>query len=332
MPCEHEEQLGCPISGAQKEFGARIAAQIELADRFLHDNRSTDEEKASLAGARLGAFAGGRIDPSRFAGLLAGGQHADPTTLGRVDEAAATLSVLSEKIDALTKIAAAPRESLYAAVVRGLHEIGYVFGAARIIELARTDRFVESEHGRYVLGLPFKAWSPAERAVLPWLRVKVNGSDLHVAGLAEFLDGGLKLVLKVSGPCPPAALVRLATPGVYVAQVAGKSQLDGFVSFDGPAVAAIVTEGAARFTHDPRRGARSWERFRVEELPRAPRRALGSFSAFQQSEDLALLRELSTEPPLSAPAAGADSGAVDPTDQLASWLLSEAGLRGEPPA
>jgi len=330
MPCEHEGHSNCPIAGAQKEFRARIAAQIQLAETFLHENRSTDAEKASVAGDRLGAFAGGRIDASRFAGLLAVGGRADPVAVGRVDEAAATLSALVERVDELTKIATAPRESLHAAVTRALHEIGYVFGAARAIELVRTNRFVEAQHGRYVLGLPFAQWSPAERAVAPWIRVKVAGDSLHAGGLAEYLDGGLKLVLKVMGPCPPAALVRLATPGVYVAQIASRADLDDFVSFDGPAVAAFVQDGAALFTHDPRRGERSWERFDVVEMPRAPRRAIGSFSAFQQGQDLSLLEELSSEP--SFPTPDDEEAPADATDQLASWLLGQAGLGGAHPA
>jgi len=326
MPCDHEAHPGCPIAGPQQEFRARIAAQIRLAETFLHENRSTDEEKASLAGHRLGAFAGGRINAGRFAGLLTAGHRTDPTTLARVDEAAAMLITLSERIEDLTKIDVAPRESLHAAVARALREIGYVFGAARIIELARTERLVESEHGRYLRGLPFAMWSPAERAVTPAIRVRVRGEDLQVAGLADFLDGGLKLVLKVDGVCPPAALARLATPGVYVAQAASRAELDDFMTFDGPAVAAMVPDGAALFTHDPRRGEHTWQRFCVTAMPRAPRRALGGMSPFQQKEDLALLAELSSEPTFPAPEKGAEDALPDPTDQLASWLLGQAGL------
>ncbi len=330
MPCEHASQPGCPIAGPQKEFRARIAAQIQLAETFLHENRSTDAEKASLASERLGAFAGGRIDAGRFAGLHTAGHRTDPTTLARVDEAAAMLVTLSDRVEDLTKIEVAPRESLHAAVARALREIGYVFGAARIIELARTERLVESEHGRYLRGLPFAMWSPAERAVTPAIRVKVRGSELQVAGLADFLDGGLKLVLKIDGACPPAALARLATPGVYVAQVASRSGLDDCMSFDGPAVAAMVPDGAALFTHDPRRGTRSWERFSVTVIPRAPRRALDGMSAFQQGEDLALLAELASEPTFPAPEADEESARPAPTEQLAVWLLAQAGLDARP--
>ena len=61
-------------------------------------------------------------------------------------------------------------------------------------------------------------------------------------------------------------------------------------------------------------------------MPRAPRRALGGTSPFQQSEDLALLAELSSEPTFPAPEKDAEDAPPDPTDQLASWLLGQAGL------
>jgi len=324
MPCDNHDD--CPISGAQREFRARIAAEIERADAFLAEHRCTDEEKAELTGVTLGAFAGGRIDASRFQALLAAGGRTDPATLDRVEEARNVLRELAEHVDAMTKIACPPGAALRNVVADALGAVGRVFGAARVVELARTERFRESEHGRYLLGLPFAQWSRAERAVAPWIRVRVRGDDVHAAALAEFLDGGLHVILKVEGACPPAPLARLASPNVYVAQVPGKPQLDGFRSLTGPAVAAFVPEGCALFTHDPRRGRRPWERFEVVEMPSAPRRALAGHSAAQMGEDLALLETLSSTPSVRAAGEGEAPAAVDPADRLASWLLDQAGL------
>ena len=325
MQCDNHTD--CPISASQHDFRARIAAEIERAEAFLADHRSTDEEKAQLTGVTLGAFAGGRIDASRFQSLLAGGSRTDPATLEQVEHAIAKLRELTEQVEAMTKIECPQGAGLRNVVADALGAIGRVFGAARVVELARTGRFRETEHGHYLLGLPFAQWSRAERAVAPWMRVKVRGTDLHAAGLAEFLDGGLHIVLKISGDCPPAPLARLITPGVYVAQVPGKPGLDGFRSFVGPAIAAFVPDGAALFKHDPRLGARVWERFEISEMPRAPRRAVGGLSAAQMTEDLRLLEALSSTP---APRAAGDGDAAaapaDPTDQLASWLLDQAGL------
>jgi hypothetical protein len=119
------------------------------------------------------------------------------------------------------------------------------------------------------------------------------------------------------------ASVRMEDPSIIV-------DLEDFISFEGPAVAAMAAEGAALFTHDPRRGARSWQRFQITHLPRAPRSSVGGISAAQQREALALLTELATEPTLAAPTT--EPVAADPTDQLASWLLGQAGLTGTPNA
>ena len=247
----------------------------------------------------------------------------------RVAEARESLRQLADRIDELTKLSALPGESVHGTVVRALREFGLVFGAARTIELARTGRLDPAQHARLTLGVPHAEWSPTERSALPTVRIRVPGPQLHAAALAEYLDGSLKLVLRAEGACPPAPLARLVSPGVYVAQVLSPAELEPFVAFDGPAVAAIVPEGAALFTHDPRRGARSWQRLDVTSLPRPPRRALGGISVAQQSEDLTLLGELASDPPALTED---DRPEVDPTDRLASWLLTQSGLSGDAPA
>ena len=325
MPCETDS--GCPIRGAQQDFRARLAAEIERGEEFLREQRSTDDEKAAQTGVALVVCAGGAVDPARCASLLAAERSADPTTLDRTDEAVAVLRDLGARVDDYTKIAVPPHGALRDTVAAALEQIGRVFGAARVVELARSGRYVEGEHARLLRGLPFARWSAAEREVAPWMRVILRGEQCHAAALAEFLDGGLKILLKPAGPCPPAPLAALLTPGVYVAQVATKADLDGFRSFDGPAAALLGGEGAALFTHDPRRGAQPWERLVVTDLPDPVRRAVGGISAFQANEGLALLRGLAAKPP-AAPASAPEGAAVpdDPADRLAAWLLGQAGL------
>ncbi len=328
MPCSHATE--CPVAAAAHTFRTRIEAEIAHGTAFLAAQRGSDGEKSEVAGARLGAFAGGRIDASRFDALLAAGRRTDAATLDRVAEALGVLREHAARLDDLVHATCPPGGALRHTAAEALGELGRVFGAARVVELARTERYRESEHGRYLLGLPFAQWSRAEREAAPWLHVTLRGADLHAAGLAEFLDGGVKLLLEPEGAVPPAALVRLATPNVYVAQVVTAAELAGFASFAGPAAAALVPEGAARFVHDPRRGAAAHERFAVAALPAAPRRGVGAWSPFQMNEDLLLLATLATPPAAPAPAAGgtAPAPAADPAERLAAWLLAQAGLSG----
>jgi hypothetical protein len=169
----------------------------------------------------------------------------------------------------------------------------------------------------------------------------MDAADLATAAaLAEFLDGTQKIVLVVRGACAPAALVRLITPGTFVLQTADGAGLDRFAAWEGPGIAALVHESAARFTHDPTRGAAPWERIAIDSLPaRDPRAAVGGASGAQQSEELRQLRQLAARPedaPAPAPLPTTASGratptapvATDPADKLAAWLLAQADLEG----
>ena len=103
---------------------------------------------------------------------------------------------------------------------------------------------------------------------------------------------------------------------------------------DGPGVAALVEAGAAIFTHDPAAGRTTWERMKVDHVPKdPPRAAVGVFSAEQQAEELRQLAALATRPSTAAMAAGAaaapaaERGAAlaDPVGSLAGWLLEASG-------
>ncbi|MBK6307526.1 MAG: hypothetical protein IPF47_18080 [Gemmatimonadetes bacterium] len=126
--------------------------------------------------------------------------------------------------------------------------------------------------------------------------------DLHIGGLADYLDGREKLVLVVRGASPPAPLVRLITPGTMVLQTSDDSGLDLVATTSGTAVAALVPAEAARFLHDPAQGREPWQRLTVWHMPPAPKNALGGLSAWQMQEDLRQLEALAAGPTATAAA------------------------------
>jgi hypothetical protein len=207
---------------------------------------------------------------------------------------------------------------------------GRAFGAAQLVELIRSGRWNPTAQAELLGPFSFRRWNRAERQIAPALVVEVDGSDLHAGGLGEFLDGAQKIVLVVNAPAPPAPLVSLITPGVYVAQVTDPAELDELARIPGPAVAAVMPEGAARFVHRPAPGRPLGERLSVGFLPGDESCAtLARYSAFRQQEELEQLRELAAVP---APAA-ADPDPAPPAEQvdrLAAWLLRQADLGGRP--
>jgi hypothetical protein len=157
----------------------------------------------------------------------------------------------------------------------------------------------------------------------------VNGADVRAGGLAEFLDGGVHIVLIVDGPCAPAPLARLVTPGTVVLQTTDATGVDVFSRFEGPAVMALVPPAAACFVHDPNGGRAAWQRLRIWNRPTTlPRHALGGSSAWQQAEELRQVDALAERPSLEGAPVEAlvPAGSGDPADRLASWLLDASGL------
>jgi hypothetical protein len=339
------DALEAPI----KAFRSALANTSEQV-RLLISTR-LERNGSSVRGARaeLGEFAAGRIDPERMSHLLT---HAEPQGIEHgelVVRALDTCNELLARRESLFTVAVAEGEDLRGAVARGLAQIGRAFGAARLVDLVSQGSYRESEHGALLDAHPFEDWSRAERAVPLGLVVCVAGRDLRVGGLADFLDRNVKLVLVVEGESPPAALVRLVTPGVLVLQTAEVSELGWIAKFDGPSVAALVASSAAHFRHDPEGGARLCERLVITNLPEGKPRRLGVTSSFQQRQDLAQLEALAASAPAPAaeetrasvetsrapgrtqsPAPTPAVPAVDPADKLSAWLLSQADLSGPP--
>jgi hypothetical protein len=318
-----DDRTAAAIRALESARQAYRAAVIAAADE-LRAYRARPAV-AATAGHGLGPFAVGRVDVDRFDALFAGVRILDASADERIAAAAAVLDEFATLgVDGFA-IRIPPGGDLAAETRAALSRLGRPFAAARAVALARAGAPDEGAVA-YRDGLPFTTWNRAERLIAPPLVVELGGSDLRVAGLAELLDGVQKLVLVVHGETPPAALVRLVTPGVFVAQASDVGLLSRVADFAGPAVVALVPDAAASFVHDPT----ARPRLVIERLPsNAPRRALGSLSLFQQTEELAQLRALADAAGTAAQADAAPAAApADPADRLAAWLLRQARMDG----
>lgn len=279
--------------------------------------------------AALGEFAGGRIDPERFA-LVSVGE--DPLDAAGRAVVAHVIELLEEVLGAgeeqfLVDVAA--NASAGEAIRARLAGLGTVFAAARILDLVKRHGYDRARHGSPSDGYPFERWTAAERALAPPLVVRLDGTSLDALELAPLVDGRVHLLLVVDGPASPAPLARIISPGALIAQVDDASSLGGLAGFDGPAVIAVMQGQEARFVHDPRAGSSLWSRIRVDRMPTVPpRKTLGSRSAWQQRDDLAHLKALVEPPRLAHSAAGAGNGHVDPADRLTAWLIEQSGQAG----
>jgi hypothetical protein len=222
-------------------------------------------------------------------------------------------------------------EHLRDRVAGALEDLGRAFGAARVFEMSKFGRFPDNEHARSLGSFPFHRWSKGERRMAPPLVVSVDGADLRATGLAEFMDGLEKLILVIRNESTPVPLVRLITPGTFVQQTVDPVDLDKLASWNGPGVAALVPESAARFVHDPGAGADAGARLTVSSIPEDRRRKpVGGVSVSQQSEELLQLKSLAGQIGITQTAEPVVAGAAassDPVDKLAAWLLSQADLK-----
>ena len=322
------DALASPIA----EFRAAIAGALAHAEAVLADATADPDARAVRARAELGVFAEGRIDPRAFAALFARVVPAGASARAALVRAVSILRGVLDQGEQLGALEVPPGGDLATPIDVALEQVGRAFAAIQLAESVRSGRYHADEPDPLLAANDFTRWNRAERRFTPPLVISVDGTDLHAAALARFCDGRAKLVLVVRGACAPAPLVRLITPGTLVVQTADRAGLDRFVAYQGPAVAALVPQGAARFLHDPAGGREPWQRLSVLELPEPPRRALGGFSAWQMTEDLQQLTTLARTP-FAIPALGAGEGTAalggpDAVERLAAWLLS----RSDPPA
>ena len=324
---------------------------VSEAEQEVHDDlrrrASGDGSASATIAAELGPFAAGLIDPDRFIALLgAEDESLTPESIDVLAKADAILTGFAHGSNHLLRVE--PGGDLRDVVKHGLAHVGQVFGASRAVELARAARFDPVEHG-YLLGpLPFRLWNRAERDLAPPLVIEVRGEDCLPAGLGEFLDGSVTLVIVAVGPTTPAPLSRLITPGTFVMQTADPAALERLDDVHHPAIVLLFDEERleqARFVHDPDAGEASWARISVEQMPSDAVVGRGRRPPMWLEEVVHLrgLAEAPEAPAASsvgapapraasaaeiAPVASESAGEADPVDRLAAWLLSRTDLSG----
>lgn len=315
-------------------FHSAVATAEEEIRTYVTQRRGISEYRAEQALVELGPFAVGRIDPDRFASLLLDVEDLTPEAAGVMERAEEILGGFAMGTD-FHLVSVAKGGDLRDAVKGALNHVGQVFGASRAVELARAGLFDPEQHNHFLSTLPFRKWNRAERQLAPPLVVELEPEDLLPAGLGEFLDGGVKIVLVVEGHTTPAPLARLITPGTYVVQTADPADLAGLARSPHPGVALLFDEarpGLARFVHDPDAGGAPWQRLKVSHMPAQPEVGRGR-RAPTWLEELSHLEALAKKPAgadLAADALGADAVAEEATsaDQLAAWLLSQTDVGG----
>lgn len=310
-------------------FDPRVRQALSGATRSMAPYRSTvsvmrDEIRAALAhsaddvqaqrlASQLGPFASNRIDATRLASVLTDRSPLDEASRTQLERAAAALNDLAGLREEAFVVDVPENGDLAATIRERLAVLGRAFAAGR---------------DGASWAFPFARWTKAERMIAPPLIVTVRGGDLRTGALAEFLDGAQKILLIVDGDAPPAPLVRLITPAVFVIQAHDPSELERFWDWPRAGIGAVLPASTARFTHDPAAGQALWQRMTVTSLPAAPKTAVAGFSATQLLEELRQLEALAARPPVQhespARVAAENTPAVDPVDRLAAWLLQQA--------
>jgi hypothetical protein len=333
MPSDKRVALAMEALAPKRDaFRSALDNTVVQVQGFLDEHGSSENGGTNRLVAELGPFADGKIDVEKMSSLFSSEVSIDTLTMETVAKARDTMAELTQRNSDLFRVDVKSGGCLHDVVAQALEEVGRAFGAVRVFELTRSGSLHGKEHARSLGAFPFDRWSRGERRLAPPLVVTVDGDDLAATGLAEFLDGQQKIVLVVRGTCTPAPLVRLITPGVFVMQTADPNELARLAEFEGPGVAALVPETAARFVHDPKAGTEMWQRLSLSHVPdKQPKQSLGGLSGFQQAQEVKQLVALAKQPAAGAIAAGetvqdAAAPLSDPVDKLAAWLLTQADL------
>jgi len=317
--------LASPI----EKYRSAVVTTAEEVRGYLASHQPANENRDEAVAVSLGKFAAGRIDIDRFSTLLTNESADDPGILEKVEGAYKILNDIASGGDEVFRVEVKSGSRLGDAVANRLSDVGRAFAAGRVAGLATMGSLNNSKNNKLLGPLRFADWNTSERQLAPPVVVEIDGADVRAGELAEFLDGNMKIVLVVRGESSPAPLIRLVTPSTFVMQTADETGFERFAAFEGPAVAAIVPESAARFVHDPAAD----DRFEVIHLPEEmPKKALGGKSIRQQIDELEQLKVLASysgEPIVAVEGAepAAERMVSDhPVDQLAAWLLSQADL------
>lgn len=317
-------------------FHSAVATAEEEIRNYVTHHRGANEYRAEQALMELGPFAIGRIDPEKFSLFMGSTEELGDEAEGVLDRAEEILTGYATSRD-FHSVVVEPGGDLRDVVKDALNHVGQVFGASRAVELARSGLFDPEQHSHFLGDLSFRKWNRAERQLAPPLVVEVEPEDLLPAGLGEFLDGMVKIVLVVKGMTTAAPLARLITPGTYVVQTTDPADLAGLAASSHPGVALLFDEerpGQARFVHDPEAGSGPGERITIQHMPERADVGRGR-RAPVWLEELDHLETLARRPAASSAkaddAVGADIPAGEDAtsaDQLAAWLLTQTDLEG----
>ncbi len=326
MPSDERIEQALEIVSTQAQaFRSALAATIDQMSAFAHTQGAAKDQKSELIAVELGPFASELVDPNEFSQYAGDTAQSSAQALQVVKKSQETLEELADKGDEFLVVEVESGGSLWHSIAQRLGELGRAFAAARAFETAKANgEAVES-----VGSLPFAKWSSRERRLAPPLVVIVDGADCHANALADFLDGSLKVIVLLRGESTPAPLVRLITPGTFVAQATEVSGLKRLGQWEGPGIGAVVPELAALFVHDPKGGPESIDRLKISYLPEDKRRKpLGGVSVAQQAEEMRQLKALG-EAPKAAAVTEEKEEPVNPADKLAAWLLTRVDLDDE---
>ena len=320
------------LSHAKESFTSSVAMSAEEVRGILERDQGANQNPQVKLAHELGPFAAGRIDLDRMAPFVGANKKMDEDKRVQVEAALDALVGLKKAGDEAFTAKVPLDGYLRGTVFAALGKVGAAFGAARSVEWA-LQGLPQPEGVEDVLErFPPNLWNSAERGCSPPIVIEVEGQDLRVASLGELLEGSQKIVLIVNGPAAPAPLVRLITPNVTVIQTDDPADLAALAASPGPGVAAVMPEGAAKFSHFPGKGKGLNDRLQVQYLPeKEPKRSLGAISAFQQAEELRQLASLKSSVESVAEVAaeaGTTGPEMDEAGQLASWLIHQANFAG----
>ena len=212
------------VSGQAEAFRSALAVTIDQMRSYADSQGAAKDKKADHLATELGPFATNLVDSHRLSQIVCDTEESSAAALKVVVQARKALSELADKQDDLFVLDLDAGQNLWHAVDKTLANLGRAFSAARAFEQAKANGRVAAEAGS---PLPFREWTSRERLLAPPLVIAVDGDQCRAHGLAEFLDGTQKIILLVRGESTPAPLVRLVTPGTYVAQTNELSGLKG---------------------------------------------------------------------------------------------------------
>lgn len=323
MPSDSRTQLALEaVAEPRERFSVAVENARDQMRAYIATHRAGSDERATNMTRELGAFASGRIDSTRFASLFSSAGNVAYEVISRIERCIAVLDDLLTRGDGLFAIDVLRGGNSATVAADAFANAGRAFGAVLAFQAAKTGSYRDEQHGPLLDSFAFNRWNRSERLMAPPLVIEVDGEDFSGDQLAGFIDGNARIIAVIRGASSPAPLARLVTPGVLVIQSTSAESLSTLKTYEGPAVAALVPEGAATFVHDPRGGSSLRDRLRIDYMPEPPTRSIGPRSVWQQREELAHLSLLAT--------LAAEETAQ--ADTLANWLLQASGLGSAQPA